>query len=169
MLNIIGGNYREARKDKTVISYPDFVFELEWDREWLNSKLGRRLITEVDKHDVMAAEDVDMALRVQFGILPTQLCTGTKNILCARYFAAEANRKILLSRLGPNCYRFLMDVADEVDVTAVVTNFFPFTDSDILGRSVYFPELHKRCRDARSFAEALWDIEVTGIWDKVVD
>ena len=169
MLRIIGGNYREAQKDKTVISCPDYVFELEWDKEWLNSKLGRRLITEVDKLDVMTSEDVDTALRVQFCILPTQLCTGTKNILCARYFAVEHNRKILLSRMGPNCYRFLMDVANEVDVTAVATNFFPFADSDILERPVEFPELGKICRDARSFAEAMWDIEATGIWDKVVD
>lgn len=88
---------------------------------------------------------------------PTDLCTGTKNVLLARYWAQW--RRILLSRMGPNCYPFLLEAADIVDIRAY--QIFPttFQITDFKSCGVCYEDLScvaVSYGDSRAAVASLW-------------
>lgn len=168
MLHISVANYTDCAFDSSVIAYPDIIFKNMYEPAWLNSDLGRRLVTEIDHKDVMSCANVSEEL-LEYGMLPPDLCTGTKNVLLARYFAPFYDRKIMLSRMGENCYKFLIDAAMEVDIYSVATNYFPFMDSDLRGNGVMFDDLGIVCDNREDFADAMIDLQATGVWDRKVE
>lgn len=116
--------------DECVIRYPDAVFEDRYDDVWLDFEFGRRVISSIDNVKLNDFTSARRCLAMQ-GMTPENLCTGTKNLLVAKFNLAE-DKRILLSRMGPNCYPFFLETCKEKDVKTVATFGFTFKDEEVL-------------------------------------
>ena len=117
MLHLYLATLEELIARDDFIRYPNDYFEGVWEPEWLSDPFGRAVIETIDK--VPLGEDVERSL-LEFGMRVEDLCTGTKNLLLCRHLD-KMNR---MTMMGENCYPFLLDAADEKDITMGVTAYF---------------------------------------------
>ena len=143
-----------ARED--FIKYPMDYFNYSWETAWLEDSFGRSVIQSIDK--VELGEDVVASL-LSAGMRVEDLCTGTKNLLLCKHIDDKMHR---LSMMGGNCYKFLMDVAEEKELYMGAENTFYFKDSDLLGRTVHFVNFNTYASTAREFALQMYDAKGGG-------
>ena len=102
----------------------------------------------------MHCDDVEMHLLLSDKMRPTDLCTGTKNVLLAKFFVDK--QRILLSRMGSNCYKYMLEAADEKDIYSYLTFFSVFSDSDFGSKPVVFEGTGKMVSNSSEFVDAIW-------------
>lgn len=102
-----------------------------WEPDWLNDSFGRSVIEAIDK--VPLGENVERSL-LEAGMRVEDLCTGTKNLLLCKHLSMM-NR---MTMMGENCYPFLLDAAEEKEITMGVTAYFLMRDEALKGRTVHF-------------------------------
>lgn len=136
MLSIEGRPFNEIDGSKDLIKFPGAVFDAFYGDDWLDDPFSRKVITDIQKVDVMDTSRHTEEILRQRGLAPRQLANGTKNLLVCKFYLL--GRKCRLAMMGPNCYKWLMDIADEKDICGVTTDVIKFTDEDLKGRSVLF-------------------------------
>ena len=163
MLKIIAATETDLHAMKGCIYYPRAVFFNYWTKDWLNSDFGRRILTEVEGKDLSGYEDVEDALLFRHRLRPDDLSMGVKNLFLCK-FMDGINRCVMM---GPNCYPYLMDIADEKDVRYGMESFVVFEDEVIKGRTIYFTNLDRYVNNSDDFFDAMMQIDDTGIFDPV--
>ena len=83
------------------------------------------------------------------------LSAGTKALLICKFYNTKLNR---MTMMGKNCYKYLMDIADEKDVYMGCSNYVFFTDNDLKGRKVHFVNTDDYVSTAADFAEQVYQI-----------
>ena len=68
------------------------------------------------------------------GFRIADLSTGTKNLFLCRYYSGLNN----MSMMGRNCYKYLLDIANEREVYMRCTSHVFFHDDVLQGRTVPF-------------------------------
>ena len=143
-----------ARDD--FIRYPKDYFAGVWESGWLSDPFGRSVIETIDK--VPLGEDVERSL-LEFGMRVEDLCTGTKNLLLCRHLD-KMNR---MTMMGENCYPFLLDAADEKDITMGVTAYFLIRDEALKGRKVHFVNDGSYVDNQMDFLDKITDLIADGL------
>lgn len=138
---------------------PDVTFDVCHTDEWLDSDFARRVITDIDQIDVTdTSQPVRILLALQ-GMTPELLCTGTKNLI-RTYNLPEY--KVRMGRMGENCYKYLMEIGRDKDITGVVVNAIIFSDEDMQGLPVYFSQTGKTARNADEFLTDMCELIYAG-------
>ena len=138
---------------KEFIPFPDGLFRSVWESEWVNNPLARTIIHDIDHVDIPDGMTTEMAC-IMSGRRVIDLCSGTKNLLLCRYYTG-LNR---MTMMGENCYKYLMDIADERDVYMGCSSYCFFTDEDLKGRSVHFVNTEKFASTREDFFWCVIDI-----------
>jgi hypothetical protein len=110
MLNVYIGQL----EDKNFIWNTDAYFDVWFDRENLLTPFAKKLVKDIDKSEVLSKYNIVSPV---LGSIPiTMLSGGTKSLLLIKYNHAIVN----LWTLGENCYQYLVDIAEEQDVTVLI-------------------------------------------------
>lgn len=98
-------------------------FDLEYEVEWFDSPMARKIIKTIDKSEYISGHYIESP--VLGGISPEQLSTGCKSLLLL------LNRPELIvagERMGDNCYPILFEMAETADYTITLNHFVPFKE-----------------------------------------
>ncbi len=165
MLSIEARPFSEmSEKDcPDLILYPSAVFDLAHDDTWLDHPFSRMVISDIQRFDVTDQSTSTRRLLLEHGLHPEDLATGTKNLLCCKFL--EEGYKCRMSMMGENCYKYLMDIADERDICGVVTTTIFFEDSDLKGRPVLFVNSGVTVTTSRQFTHEMIMLQGSGVWD----
>lgn len=159
MLTIHGMNVLDMEaEDDIIVHATGKYFDVSFKEEWLNDPFIRCIIADIDKIDVLDTLYPTTALLALRGhVTPYQLANGTKNLILCKYEKDVWHR---LSHMGENCFKWLMDIAENSEVHMVATFSRVFTEADLKGRSVYFADLDRYVSDERSFLLAMVDLDL---------
>lgn len=98
---------------------------------------------------------------LEAGMRPEDLYTGTKNLLLCRHL----NLFNRMTMMGENCYPFLLDAAEEKDITMGVTAYFLMRDEALRGRSVHFVNDDSYVNNQMDFLDKITDLIAEGLID----
>lgn len=116
----------ELRRIPNLIWGPNEIFNeiydtLEDAKQWLNDPLVRRAIAEIDHVELIEGEPTELSI-MKHGMRVYDLSTGTKNLILCKFVNGVSNGE----RMGPNCYKFLGEIAQNRPVyQAVSCQFYP--------------------------------------------
>lgn len=96
------------------------------------------------------------SILLEHGMRVEDLATGTKNLLNCKFLDNGMYHR--LGMMGENCYHYLIDVATEKDLTAVMVQPYEFTDNDLRGNIVYFADIDKYARTNGKFLSCLVEL-----------
>lgn len=118
MLKIYYGSLpNEIRSAKV---YFDFNFE----PEWLNDKLNRKMIEDVDKSKVITTNVIESSV---LGTIPPQwLSGGVKALICMN---SDTSGMIFnLSNCGDNCAKWVYEISKKKDLLVTTHHYMSFKD-----------------------------------------
>lgn len=119
MLRIYVGSLPEEIHSASV--YFDFNFE----SEWLDDELNRKMIEDVDKSKVIAGNVIESSV---LGIIPPQwLSGGVKALICMN---SDTSGLIFnLSNCGDNCAKWVREIAETKDLLVTTHHYMSFKDA----------------------------------------
>lgn len=118
MLKIYYGSLpNEIRSAKV---YFDFNFE----PEWLNDELNRKMVEDVDKSKVITTNVIESSV---LGTIPPQwLSGGVKALICMN---SDTSGMIFnLSNCGDNCAKWVYEIAKNKDLLVTTHHYMSFKD-----------------------------------------
>ena len=158
MLHIWCLKSEEMLRHKDFIRYPDAMFNSKYQDEWLESDLGRRIITEIEQIPLIYPS-VKMSIHAVCSV--REISTGGKNLFCCKYLD-YFNR---LTRMGNNCHPILMDIADEKEVNMLTDTYMHFDDFSMKGRPIVIEDLGITVYNEHDYMLAMADIRAGGFWN----
>lgn len=147
-----------------LVTNPSDAFDGCVDDAWLDDSWARKVISEVDLIDVRDTRKSTRQLLLLNEILPTQLCTGTKNLI---YTKNNPQYKCRIARMGENCYKYLVEAAKDRDITGVITRVFVLEDTDFAGSAVYFSQIDKYARNRSECVKCSLELDRLGYMREV--
>lgn len=120
MLKIYYGSLPDEIRSASV--YFDFNFELDW----LDNELNRKMIKDVDKSEVIAGNMIKSSV---LGIIPPQwLSGGVKALICMN---SDTSGLIFnLSNCGDNCAKWVYEIAKHKDLLVTTHHTMSFSEID---------------------------------------
>ena len=115
MLNIIFGDCPEA------IYNPSVYFDNTYEDNWITDDFGRKIIKAVDKSVVLSAHAIESP--VLWSIPPEKLSGGAKTIILIKH---KPEMIFNASKCGDNCARFILEIANEKDITINLRHVMDF-------------------------------------------
>ena len=158
MLHLFFESLRKLEERESFVQCPSGIFDWCWKSEWLDDPFSRKMIQEIDHVDIPDDMDTEKACLLK-NMRVENLSSGTKGLILCKYY----NRLNRMTMMGPNCYKYLMDIADEKDVYMGCSNYVFFTDEDLKGRKVHFVNTDDYVSTAADFAEHVHQIIGSGI------
>lgn len=160
MLYIKGATLDQQDSMENAILDPDRAFHVFRNEPWVDSEFSRKVITDIDKIDVMDSTISVKDILQRHKLSLDSLATGTKNVLVCRYYEDDGPDPIYnrLGRMGENCFKWLMQAATVRDIYIVTTVFRRFRDEDMQGASVCFVDTGKIVTTADSVCLGLLDL-----------
>ena len=154
--------YRLEKSDHAIFD-PKAVFGSRANDSWLENDFARRLIREVDHIEIPdGVSTLDAIDNAKLNVL--DLCTGTINNLVA-HFHDTSTYRIMLVKMGPNCYKYLCETAREKDVYAIAgAGWYP-TDDDLQGLQVLCEDLDVLCTNNYELVRAMDTLWAEGYFD----
>ena len=135
MLNLIFGKEFDFDPDRVIVN-PDQMFREVKQSHWFEDDFAIRVLKEIDDFQVTPGRVMQDFWEANRGM--DDICTGTKNLLLAKHYT---DKSVMLQRMGDNCYKFLLEIADSADIT-VYSSVIPLFPEDlfIYGRCIGFPQ-----------------------------
>lgn len=97
-------------------------FDVNYKTEWMNNKLNREMILDVDKSEVMADNFIQSSV---LGAIPPQwLSGGVKALICMN--SDESGYIFNLSNCGDNCAKWVIKIAEKKDLTVTLHHYMNF-------------------------------------------
>ncbi len=130
MLKVLFGTRTDFIKKYDILRYPNNHIQALFEWSWLDEDWIRRELVSVER---FPCGEEPRSVMFERGQTPVQLCGSTKTLLLARH----TDELIDFARMGPNCYTYLMEIADMRDVrVAIERSHAEFDDAVIKGRSI---------------------------------
>ena len=115
-----------GKKDSDKYIYnTSLYFNNVYKNEWIDSEIGRRIIREIDKSEVISSNIIDSPILGP--ITPLQISGGTKTLLLV-YF--DRKKVFNVSTCGNNCAKFLLEFAKNDDITVNLRHIMNFGKDD---------------------------------------
>ena len=97
-------------KAEPLLEHPVALFQIERKPTWLESELGKNIIQQIDKSEVLSSNVVRCEA---LGTIPVDwLSSGCKGVLLAAFYEGIEGMYLDGSKLGDNCFPVLFDVAE---------------------------------------------------------
>ena len=108
--------------DKKCIKDPKSYFNLHKKPNWFNNEWVKKVIKEID--NVNAIKDEYMESPVFGAMSPERLSPGCK---CLILLYAKPDCNVYASRCGDNCAKYILELAEEKDITITLHDGMIFT------------------------------------------
>lgn len=142
MLNILINDKSEKVKAKLsqYESYVSDYFDDEYEDAWFEDDYVKKLIKEIDDTEMLP--DGTLYNSALGGIVKSQLSSGVKGLI----LLYKTDCKINGDRLGDNCWKYVMEIAEKQDIYLVLrhipelpANFSAYLENSnkIINRSEY--------------------------------
>lgn len=121
-------NFPKYIKDEDIIWNPDSMFRNVYQNEWFNDPLVLKMIEDID-HSKHLLDDVFM--HEDFGAITAQnLSGGVKTlILLLKYNLGD--KRVLMSHLGDNCFKYLKYISNIKDIRLVGNCLIASKDGEV--------------------------------------
>ena len=120
MLNIYFGELPEKEKERYIYNTAVFFKNTYQDR-WLTSPLGREMILDVDRSEVISGSQIKSPV---FGLMsPVQLSGGVKTLLLV---ANDQKHIFNASTCGDNCAKWLLKISEDRKVVIGLRHLMDF-------------------------------------------
>ncbi len=125
MLNVIFGNVEKA------IYNTSMYFDNTYLDSWLQDDFAKKIIKAVDKAEVLSANAIESKA---LGVIPVkQLSGGTKTLLL---IYNEPKKIFNASTCGDNCAKWILKIAQKMDVTINLHHIMNFGEKNFEMRVV---------------------------------
>ena len=149
MLKIIYG------KKDGIIRRPSMYFDNTYNPEWLNDKMVRDMVKDIDKSEVKGPRLIDSPYLGP--ISPKELSGGVKTL---NLMLKDENNKIFYgSACGDNCAKWILKIAEVKDLTINLRHILDFGNGPY---DIYFENNKTLVTDKNSYLNAIFDIEENG-------
>lgn len=111
-------------KHKDEIYNTEIYYENQYDKNWVMDEFARRVIRDIDASEVVAPDVIQNDIFGTFG--STDLSAGVKTLLLIRNLP---NKIFNISNCGDNCAKYLLELAQDRDITVTLHHAMNFGDS----------------------------------------
>jgi len=139
MLNIYFGNHEKE------IYHPALYFKNTYEGEWITSELGKAMILDIDKSEVLGQNIIDSP--VFGGIGPERLSGGVKTLLLLAF--GDTENYYNASACGDNCANWILKIAKSRDITITLHHILKFVN---LNTEIRILNTNEIVTDFRSYA-----------------
>ena len=139
MLNIYFGAHEKE------IYHPALYFKNCYEDEWITSDLGKAMIRDVDKSEVLGAHIIESP--VLGGIGPERLSGGVKTLMLLAF--GNTSNYYNASACGDNCADWILKIAEQRDITITLHHVMKFMN---LHTEVRILNTNEVVTDFRSYA-----------------
>lgn len=115
MLTVIIGNASNSIYNTSV------YFKNTYEPEWLESRLAKEIIKDIDKSEVLSGECISSPVLGQ--IPPERLSGGTKTLLL---MLNEPDKIFNASTCGDNCAKWILEIGKQKDITINLRHLMGF-------------------------------------------
>lgn len=115
MLTVIFGNASNSIYNTSV------YFKNTYEPEWLESRLAKEIIKDIDKSEVLSGECISSPVLGQ--IPPERLSGGTKTLLL---MLNEPDKIFNASTCGDNCAKWILEIGKQKDITINLRHLMGF-------------------------------------------
>lgn len=133
MLSLIAGGRAELRDTQGLCLNVVNKFWNTYEDEWLEDAFVRRLVREVEGINLNDNQTVLEALRAE-GMAPEDMAGGVLALILIKF----TDTLISMTRMGPNCYKYLFEICRQQDKRLALTGFCAPTNDDISGCPILF-------------------------------
>lgn len=113
------------RDSANYIYNTSLYFNNVYKNEWIISEIGKKIIKEIDKSDVISSNVIDSPILGP--ITPLQVSGGTKTLLLV-YF--DRKKVFNASTCGNNCAKYFLEFAKDEDITINLRHLMDFGKGD---------------------------------------
>ena len=113
------------------VKYPDANYNVDFKLDWIENDFSRRVISEVEGIE-LNYDSVMKSLKANFRGY-RDISTGSKNLI----LTYNTNCISELARMGPNCYKFLFEIAKKRYLRCQVACIPIMTDEIMRGRPIH--------------------------------
>lgn len=114
--------------DEKCIRDIDFYFENVYEEDWLEDDMVKQMILDIDQSRVVSANCIESPFLGQ--IPPERLSGGVKACICM----LKENPYIDLIVCGPNCEKWILEIAKIKDITVGMSGYdLGFDDWNVQG------------------------------------
>lgn len=106
---------------------PSLYFDHQYEEEWLEDELAKRMIEDVDKSEVVSAHLIESP--VLGPISPRQLSGGVKSLILMAF--DDSGKIFNASAGGDNCAKWILEIAKHKDLTITLHNAMSFQNLPI--------------------------------------
>lgn len=146
MLYVIADAMSKFIERGDIVYQVSLEFSACWEEEWLNTDFAKRIIKDIDDKNVDDGDTKEILWHI-YGMRPTELCGGTKALILIQ----STDFLISMSMMGPNCYKYLFELAHSRDRRVALTSFTVPRDSDFGGTKVFFENTGCICTSEHEF------------------
>ena len=106
--------YITFQKSKDVLMFVDEYFNLNYEDNWLEDPLVRKMIQDVDNSTVLDGCVIDSPVLGK--ISPSELSGGVKALI----LMLKENRIVWATACGDNCAKWILKIAESKDLTVTL-------------------------------------------------
>ena len=120
---------------ESTITDVDNYFDFEYEEEWLEDDLVKKMILDVDKSEVL---DTGVVKSPVLGLIPpTEISGGVKALI----LMLKTNDEIWATACGDNCAKWILKIAELKDITISLEHFLDFGDNNFQFRDAETGEI----------------------------
>ena len=114
--------YITFKKSEDVLVYVDNYFDLNYDDDWFDDDLVKRIIQDVDKSTVVSGGVIDSPVLGK--IPPTRISGGAKALI----LLLKENRVVWATACGDNCADWIVEISKLKDITICLSHVMEFNE-----------------------------------------
>ena len=112
MLNIIFNRDTKDIEDKNYVLSPDTYFKYNYEEEWFEDELVKKMVLDVDSSSVISAHAIDSPV---LGVIAPERLSGGVKALIIMY--QEPDLIVNASSCGNNCAKWILEIGKMQDIT----------------------------------------------------
>lgn len=117
MLKIFFGSHKDE------IYNTDIYYQNQYDKSWITDDFAKRIIADIDDSEVIGEDAIRNNIFDTFS--STKLSTGVKTLLL---IYNQPKQIFNISNCGDNCAKYLLEIAEEHDITVCLHHAMNFGD-----------------------------------------
>lgn len=154
MLSVYFDNCKEELP-KEFESYVSQYFDEVYEPEWFLDDFVRKVIKTIDKSEVIGTGiSINIYNDVLGNFPPQNLSSGCKGLI----LLYQDDVKINGDRLGDNCIPFLLEIAEQKDITISLSHMPPFPEEF----EAYILNTKRKTKKRKQFHSEMLDIKYGG-------
>ncbi len=122
-IRVMSSRKRAIQLGYKILQSPSTTFDYEYEPEWFEDPFVSEIISDID--DIIEVNGVSLKHKVFGYITPKELSGGSKTLILIYKGGLEPFEMIKASNMGPNCYKYLMRIVQEIDVTLLFNYTIP--------------------------------------------